>query len=139
MLAALQYGPPDTLPGVYLGYEADDLLRVEIQRLPDRWDHMAMVADRPGPSDEALGRADLVILDSAPTARRLREFRAWQQHGRRGSVCLMHDVRADHPRGRANGVHRSLARAVRAAVARPGGVDGVMLPHPRGCWLGRKR
>lgn len=120
----------DALDGSYIGYESDAGFRDGLREL-DVWGEDILLAEQAEPTPQVMRRCELAILDSAPTNRRKREIDLWRRVAPAGAFVLVHDVRPDHPRGRSNGVHRSLARHVRR-------MGGTLLGNPRGGWLARK-
>lgn len=99
----------------YLGFETDP-----------SWRHPP--AELGTPTPEQMATADLVILDSTPSFR-IREIKLWAEHGKSGSVCLVHDCGNGHPQRWAT--HHRMRRAVEATK-----LPGMCLRNPRGGWLG---
>lgn len=103
----------------YLGFEADEEYR-QPPALPDR----------SGPSNEEMAVADFVILDSGAhgdLTERFTEITQWVEHGKPGSVCLIHDAGNGHLP-----VHTH--SRIRAAIEETG-IHGIFLGNPRGGWL----
>lgn len=100
----------------YLGFESDPA-----------WRQPPAVDGRETPTESELAQADLVLLDSDP-AYRLGEIAGWAQHGKPGSVCVVHDCGAPNDRRL---THRRIREVVEAT-----GVPGILLRNPRGGWLG---
>lgn len=104
----------DLATTTYLGYESDEAWRATAQAaLP--------VSGEPTPSNNALGHADLLVLDSAPDYR-LQELGRWGVYGKRGAVCVVHDAGEQHP---------TIREACRLT-----GQPGMFLQNPRGGWVG---
>lgn len=106
----------DLVRCTYLGFESDSRWRVPPSNQPEAT-----------PSPEQLQAADFVVLDSAP-GYRLGEIAGWAEHGKPGSVCVVHDCANNHPEGWA---HWDIRQAVEDT-----GLPGVFLKNPRGGWLG---
>jgi hypothetical protein len=104
--------------GEYVGFESNP-----------QWRQPPADPHADSPTVEEFAAADLVILDSDPEYRH-RELKAWAEHGKPGSVCVMHDCGNNHPAG---SLHVELRRTVEAV-----GLPGVFLRNPRGGWLGFK-
>lgn len=102
--------------GTYLGFESDP-----------EWRYPPADPDLPTPTAEQMAAADLVILDSEPE-HRLSEIARWVEHGKPGSVCVVHDCGNGHAAGT---VHDLLGRTVEAT-----GLPGLRLKNPRGGWIG---
>lgn len=102
--------------GVYLGFESNPA-----------WRQPPALPDQATPMAEQLASADLVVLDSDP-AFRADEFSCWVEHGKPGSVCVMHDCGNGHEKGSLHLVLRELCQA--------SGLPGSFLRNPRGGWLG---
>jgi hypothetical protein len=100
----------------YAGFEADP-----VWRQPPAW------PDQQTPSPLVMADADLVILDSAPEFR-LGEIALWAEHGKSGSVVLVHDAGNGH--GPAS-VHAQIGFAC-TTTNQP----GRFLRNPRGGWMG---
>lgn len=73
-------------------------------------------------------KADLVVLDSTPDVR-LAEFDGWARNGKRGSILVCHDVSAKHKPPKP---HRRFYDHIATS-----GIPGVVLPNPRGGWIGQ--
>jgi hypothetical protein len=71
--------------------------------------------------------ADLVILDSEPDVR-FAELELWAEHGKAGSVVVVHDAGNGHD---AATLHSRIGFAC-ASTSLP----GVFLKNPRGGWMG---
>lgn len=99
----------------FLGFEGDP-----------KWRRPPADSQQATPTVEQLAAADLVILDSNLEFR-LDEIARWAEHGKPGSVCVVHDCGAPNDR-------RSTHRRVREAVDATG-IAGVFLRNPRGGWL----
>lgn len=99
----------------YLGFEHDPHYRTPPAE-----------PDRAGPDVSEMTRADLVILDSDPS-QRLDEIAMWAEHGKPGSVCVVHDAGNGHATG---SIHLRVRDAIEAAA-----IHGIFLSNPRGGWL----
>lgn len=102
---------------IYVGFESDP-----------EWRHPP--AELGTPTAGQMASADLVVLDSAPEFR-IPEIRRWAEHGKSGSVCVVHDCGNGHPDRKKWSTHRDLRRTVEAI-----GLPGIFLRNPRGGWLG---
>ncbi|MFF9097569.1 hypothetical protein ACF1AX_31160 [Streptomyces sp. NPDC014802] len=100
----------------YLGYEADP-----------EWRRPPADPEQATPTPGTMAQADLVILDSAPEYR-FAELAMWVEHGKPGSVVLVHDAGNAHMLGT---LHARIGAAC-AATGQP----GLFLRNPRGGWLG---
>ena len=100
----------------FLGFESNPMWRREFA-----------VPAAATPEPEQMAVADLVILDSDP-AFRFAEFETWVEHGKPGSVCVVHDCGNGHGD---ETFHAELRRAIEVA-----GVTGAFFRNPRGGWLG---
>jgi hypothetical protein len=100
----------------YLGYESDNAWRQPPAN--QKWD---------SPGQAELEAADMLILDSAPD-HRIVEFDVWAEHGKPGSVCIVHDCGNGHAPGT---IHAELR-----AVIEVWNIPGVFLKNPRGGWMG---
>jgi hypothetical protein len=74
--------------------------------------------------------ADLVILDSDPDYRFL-ELELWTEHGKPGSVVVVHDA--------GNGHSPVTLHAQIGLACTETGMPGMALKNPRGGWLGVHR
>lgn len=101
--------------GAYLGFESNPAYR----QPPAQPDEVT-------PSAEDMATADLVILDSDP-AYRFAELSRWADHGKPGSVCVVHDCGNGHLPGT---LHQNLG-----AACRDTGIHGIFLRNPRGGWV----
>lgn len=101
----------------YLGFESDPQWRVPPA-------NQAEATPQPG----QIRTADFVVFDSAPEYR-LGEIARWAEHGKPGSLCVVHDCGNGHPDGWA---HLDIRRAVEAT-----GLPGIFLKNPRGGWIGQ--
>ncbi|SHI68148.1 hypothetical protein [Streptomyces sp. 3214.6] len=81
----------------------------------------------PGPMHAHMKAADLVILDSDVEVR-FDEIRMWAEHGKRGSVVVVHDAGNGHE---AWTVHAQIGFAC-SQTPHP----GLFLRNPRGSWMG---
>lgn len=87
--------------------------------------HLSELSDLASPTAADLADADLVVLDSHPPARQA-ELALWQAAAPSGSMLIVHDVVP----GR-RGLKGELAD-----ILMP--LGGMVLPNPRGGWIGRK-
>ncbi|MFF7966754.1 hypothetical protein ACFZC3_15480 [Streptomyces sp. NPDC007903] len=100
----------------YIGFESDPA-----------WRRSPADPELVTPAVEHMAGADLVILDSAVSVRHA-EIALWAEHGRSGSVCLVHDCGNGHG---PDTIHAALAQACLAT-----GQPGTLLRNPRGGWMG---
>lgn len=105
----------------YMGFEADPDWRTSPPAYPN-W---------ATPTAAQIATADLVILDSAP-AYRYQEIALWGEHGKPGSVCIVHDCGNGH--GPQYETHHRCRAAVMATCQ-----PGMFLKNPRGSWMGQHR
>lgn len=99
----------------WLGFESDDQWRPAAAQRTDT------------PTVEQIASADMAIFDSDP-AFRLPEIKVWAEHGKTGSVAVVHDAGNRHPVGW--DTHHKIRRACEDADQ-----PGVFLKNPRGGWL----
>ena len=100
----------------FLGFESDP-----------EWRQPPADPTQDTPDRLQMGEADLVILDSDP-AFRFAEIALWAEHGKPGSVCVVHDCGNGH-------LPRELHGRLGAACAATG-MPGMFLKNPRGGWMG---
>ena len=100
----------------FLGFESDP-----------EWRQPPAHPELATPTAEHMAVAALVILDSDPDFR-FPEIKLWAEHGKPGSVCVVHDCGNGHLPGT---VHRMLGEACTST-----GQPGVFLKNPRGGWMG---
>ncbi|WP_432169061.1 hypothetical protein [Streptomyces sp. 1222.5] len=106
----------DTTTCTYFGFESNP-----------QWRRAPADPINPGPGYSHMGAADLVILDSDIEVR-FDELRMWAEHGKAGSVVLVHDAGNGHE---AWTVHAQIGFACVQT-----GQPGTFLKNPRGAWLG---
>lgn len=99
----------------YLGFEADPA-----------WRQAPADPGQGTPSPLMMSQADFVVLDSAPDFR-FAEIAMWAEHGKRGSVALVHDAGNGHT---PDTIHAQIGWAC-SVTAQP----GMFLRNPRGGWL----
>lgn len=99
----------------YLGYEADPA-----------WRRPPADPHQPTPTPLVMAEADLIVLDSAPGFR-FKEIAMWAEHGKKGSVVLVHDAGNGHA---PDTLHAQIGWAC-ATTNQP----GMFLRNPRGGWL----
>lgn len=100
----------------YLGFESNP-----------QWRQPPASCDAPGPAAAQMAAADLVILDSDIEVR-FAEIALWAEHGKPGSVVLVHDA--------GNGHHAATVHAQIGFACAQTNQPGMILRNPRGAWLG---
>lgn len=113
ILAALPVGSRLT------AFEADPTWRVVTA------EYLPSLSDVASPTAADMSDADLVVLDSHPPARQA-ELALWQEVAPTGSMLVVHDVVPGRP-----GLKGELADLLTP-------LGGMLLPNPRGGWIGRK-
>jgi hypothetical protein len=109
-------GHLDMTVGTYLGFESDP-----------RWRSPLADPEHGSPTAGQVASADLVILDSDPD-HRFAELGSWVEHGKPGSVCVIHDCGNGH---QGMTFHDQMRHAIEET-----GLPGIFLSNPRGGWLG---
>jgi hypothetical protein len=109
-------------------YESDHEWREALGGL-DFWTDAISLSGDPTPASDQMALCELLVADSTYRFRKA-EIELWWKFAPAGSYLLIHDVSPNHNEAT---VHHRLDYFVRALE-----IPGVLLPNPRGGFLGRK-